>query len=739
MFIKSIYIGAFAGKKDMRLAFTDRVNIIEGANESGKSTVAAFIKFIFYGLSGKGKGGEMSQRKRFLPFDSNCAYGSMTVSASGRDYIIERKVTMTGKVAAKDEYKITDAQTGAQVYEGAEPCDVFIGMSESLFEKTAFISQLGGTAVSGNEVASALENLLFSAEESVDSQKAIKEIDSARAVLMHKNSKGGKIYELECERDELTEKLSAAKKSRNEFIEDEKQLSELKTHYEKNERLTAEAKEKADEYERAKALADFDRLAQLKEKLRETEKSLEKASERYGIPTNGEIHGAVRISASLREKESQKNTARSALDVFIMPESAKEDKISADGGEKIIHEKLSKIRNKKLIFAILTVVFAVFGVAAFGLTVVNLLPATVCLVTSGVCLLLAFIFAAASVKSVVKFKSELKKYGVVSEDALTVAAAEIRSKNARYEEAKKHRDALAAIYEKSQAEYNTVLEEASKFCEKYEAEFAGASSLDALADSLSKVKEECSSLIDKKTQLTAEINEWEARLSSYDEKELRQTPPPPEAIEYDIKNLKNSYTFGTASREKLTAKISELEKKLVAADISASNEEEISKRIYEINAELKDLKERLAVLLLAQEMLEKAAENMKNNVSPELASRAGELLSQSTDGKYGKLWVSGQMHVTYSDASSGGTVRDVEYLSGGTQDALYVALRIALCEILSQDKNIPMIFDESFSFIDKKRLQAIYDIISARNGQTLVFSALSRDRETAKDANIVTL
>ena len=216
-------------------------------------------------------------------------------------------------------------------------------------------------------------------------------------------------------------------------------------------------------------------------------------------------------------------------------------------------------------------------------------------------------------------------------------------------------------------------------------------------------------------------------------------PPPPEAIEYDIKNLKNSYTFGTASREKLTAKISELEKKLVAADISASNEEEISKRIYEINAELKDLKERLAVLLLAQEMLEKAAENMKNNVSPELASRAGELLSQSTDGKYGKLWVSGQMHVTYSDASSGGTVRDVEYLSGGTQDALYVALRIALCEILSQDKNIPMIFDESFSFIDKKRLQAIYDIISARNGQTLVFSALSRDRETAKDANIVTL
>lgn len=72
-----------AQSKDLRLSFSRSVNLIEGENETGKSTLCAFIKFMFYGLSGKTKNGAMSERKRFIPFDGNCAYGTMTVHQDG--------------------------------------------------------------------------------------------------------------------------------------------------------------------------------------------------------------------------------------------------------------------------------------------------------------------------------------------------------------------------------------------------------------------------------------------------------------------------------------------------------------------------------------------------------------------------------------------------------------------------------------------------------------------------------
>ncbi|MGN1082941.1 MAG: ATP-binding protein, partial [Candidatus Avispirillum sp.] len=52
MYIKKIHIDSFGPLRDKELELCDGLNIIEGENESGKSTVAMFIKFMLYGLSG---------------------------------------------------------------------------------------------------------------------------------------------------------------------------------------------------------------------------------------------------------------------------------------------------------------------------------------------------------------------------------------------------------------------------------------------------------------------------------------------------------------------------------------------------------------------------------------------------------------------------------------------------------------------------------------------------------------
>ena len=49
MFIKSIHIDSFGGLSGKDFDFSRALNIIEGNNESGKSTLLSFIKFILYG------------------------------------------------------------------------------------------------------------------------------------------------------------------------------------------------------------------------------------------------------------------------------------------------------------------------------------------------------------------------------------------------------------------------------------------------------------------------------------------------------------------------------------------------------------------------------------------------------------------------------------------------------------------------------------------------------------------
>ena len=50
MKILEIYAEDFGCLSDRRFTFGDGFNLIEGANESGKSTLLALLRFLFYGF-----------------------------------------------------------------------------------------------------------------------------------------------------------------------------------------------------------------------------------------------------------------------------------------------------------------------------------------------------------------------------------------------------------------------------------------------------------------------------------------------------------------------------------------------------------------------------------------------------------------------------------------------------------------------------------------------------------------
>ena len=49
-----LHIISFGGLNNYDIRLDDGVNVLYGPNESGKSSAAMFVKFVFYGLSSKG-------------------------------------------------------------------------------------------------------------------------------------------------------------------------------------------------------------------------------------------------------------------------------------------------------------------------------------------------------------------------------------------------------------------------------------------------------------------------------------------------------------------------------------------------------------------------------------------------------------------------------------------------------------------------------------------------------------
>ena len=112
MIIEKIDIRSFGLIKNMTLEFAPTVNVIEGQNEAGKSTIAAFIKYMLFGFDGVESDDVLSERRKRINWDTNLAEGSMVVNVKGKRYLISRSTSPTtrpdGRLAYKEDSSIID-------------------------------------------------------------------------------------------------------------------------------------------------------------------------------------------------------------------------------------------------------------------------------------------------------------------------------------------------------------------------------------------------------------------------------------------------------------------------------------------------------------------------------------------------------------------------------------------------------------------------------------------------------
>ena len=173
MKISNIQINGFGNIKDKTIAFEDGINLIYGDNEAGKSTIASFIKAMFYGINKNKSGGTFSDVERFKPWSGEEFSGKIEYEIDDKNYIATREFYKNScKVYDASGNDIT-ASFNVSKNRGAEIGFEQFGIDEDTFESTVFISQknvLVDTEGQKN-VTQKITNMIQSGNESISYDK----------------------------------------------------------------------------------------------------------------------------------------------------------------------------------------------------------------------------------------------------------------------------------------------------------------------------------------------------------------------------------------------------------------------------------------------------------------------------------------------------------------------------------------------------------------------------------------
>lgn len=736
MTIESLTIVRFGGLNDLTLDFGGGVNIIEGPNESGKSTVAAFIRYILYGFRDK--------EERLRVCGSAGVSGSILFLENGERVRVERSCGEGG-----ESVRVLDPSDGRLLHEGDQPGELLLGVPAAVYDRTAGISQDGGALVEGG-VGSAIENLLFSADESVSVPRAVKRLEEERVALRHKNGRGGRIDELTAERDALKERLDAASALHESLFERSAEIASLREKIEKNRAHMTELEVRLRRSEDAVLARQVREIQRLQSEAKSTAAVAEAADAALtrGVFT-ADADYLQNIDACLEEMsvldqslaEAQMAAADEAarkgvyIDYNFNPGSI----LTRMGGEEMVTRQLKTAHRSRVVDLIaggicagLTVAAAFFGcvlrmaqeqAGRGGKT------AAVILGCAGASLIAALTFFILSVRARRREESVLNELGVsdVKEyDEMLPSWLEMERKT-RLEE--QENTGYANAIRAARRAVDGKAGELRKICDLWSQQLQPDEVRDEVKNAL-----DAAAVARHEAQVAAKrYAEAENTLSAYSPEELEErvaSAPDEKELAALGTNLRRDYDYAVKSDRAMSDKLLTLEKEYAGDCGRSEHPAKIAEAIADLDRAVAADTARADALELAVEKLKEASASLRSTVAPSLTEWAGGYLSALSGGKYDRMSVDGNLGITWQD-SEGMTRAGTAAMSAGTADIAYIALRLALLKLLYRGPKPTLVIDETFCRLDDDRLrlalETLRDMAEKEGVQSIILTSQKRE------------
>ncbi len=708
--IEKIEIISFGKLKNAVLNPAKGINILSAPNESGKTTLAAFIKFVFYGFAGtRTKSLQENERKLYTPWDNSVSEGSIFIKADGKAYKIHRICSPSGK----ENCEVTELSSGNTAFSGKVPGEVFFGVGEAVFARSLFFKQLTLPQSEDGIVAERLRNIAISADEEVGTQKAIKRLNDCKNELKGKMG-NGLIPAAERERDALEEALAdseAMRRDSNEIRENIKlRTKKLESVAEKLSALEAEA-ENIDKYEAYLRLKNLKKLSQEE---KQAQNEYNEASSKLKQYPDSNIFGS--LTAKNSELVAQQRNYEILLGDF---ESSKKalNEIKNETADGIALQETKKTylalnKNTKAFFALAFMVTAI-GV---GLLFFNKLLGISSVVFGIGAFIFAFIFSK-------KKNSILKEAGFEDINDLEKAlenfkACEFRGQEMQNRIAQQERS-IALCKEKLEAIKSQLNAEIEKYSDIQEGDNR---------ERIEYILSVSSEITEKKAIWQAKKSSLENALSGIDPGSLAERAKGAYPPERDRNSVEKELRFYGTQYKSLSDLNRENELEYTALEARSGDPAVITGKLESVNARITQLSLKYKAYETAIRLINESADYMKSMVMPSLSQKADEYFSLSTGGKYSSLEIDTKLAMSFGEDFR----RSCDYLSAGTRDSAYLSLRLALADVLFEGCGVPMLLDDAFVRIDDERLGYMSKALSkaAEKHQIFIFTHGQREAES---------
>lgn len=158
MKLLSCHVENFGKLSDFTINFAEGINVINESNAWGKSTLAAFLKAMFYGLDGK-KDPKAFEKERNLyrPWQGGSFGGELDFEVGGKKYRISRSFGRTEKT---DEFHLYDLSTNLESNDySAEIGAELFELDSASFKRSIFIAQNDCASETSDHINAKLGNL----------------------------------------------------------------------------------------------------------------------------------------------------------------------------------------------------------------------------------------------------------------------------------------------------------------------------------------------------------------------------------------------------------------------------------------------------------------------------------------------------------------------------------------------------------------------------------------------------
>ena len=191
------HIEATFGKLEHRsLSFSKGLNIIEAPNESGKSTLLAFLRVMLYGFPPRERGA-LADKNRYAPWSLSPMRGTLALTCQKGDITLQRDTARANSPMGRFSAVYTGSGEAVDGLTAADCGETLLGVPCEVYERSAFIRQSSLTVDASAELERRIAALITTGEEGQsfsEASTALKKQLNAR-----KYNKSGRIPALEAE------------------------------------------------------------------------------------------------------------------------------------------------------------------------------------------------------------------------------------------------------------------------------------------------------------------------------------------------------------------------------------------------------------------------------------------------------------------------------------------------------------------------------------------------------------